>query len=415
MRWIDYDKWQEIFDSLRRHKLRTALTVLSVWWGIFMLVILMGAGNGLQNSVEHNFRDDAINSLWIYRGKTSKPYKGLPEGRFISFNNQDYDVLRSEVDNVEYLTGRYYLSGEYFVSYKRKSLSFDVRSVHPDHQLLENTIMTEGRFLNQKDLDLYRKVCVIGELVKEGLFEENDAVGEYIRVKGVDYRVVGVFTDTGGENELRKIYLPISTAQKVYSGTDRIHQLMLTMKESDKTSSEQLANEVRVQLAALHKFDPTDKQAIYINNNVEEFSNFKTVFAFIKAFIWFVGIGSIIAGVIGVSNIMLIIVKERTREIGVRKALGATPRSIISMILQESVFLTAISGYLGLLSGFIVVYGLNAIMVKNEIETEFFRNPEVDFGTVFAALVLLVVCGALAGLIPALQAVRINPVTAMRQ
>ncbi|MCB0640473.1 MAG: ABC transporter permease [Phaeodactylibacter sp.] len=412
---FDFDKWQEILDSLRRHRLRTLLTALSVWWGIFMLVILLGAGNGLQNSFEHNFRDDALNSLWIYRGTTSEPYKGLPVGRRVQFTNADYEMVK-QTEGIEHITGRYYLGGEYVVKRKNKTLSYDVRSVHPDHQYLENTLTTEGRFLNTADVRKSRKVCAIGRIVADELFEPGEPIiGEYVNVRSVEYKVVGVFDDNGPESEVRKIYIPITTAQRVYEGTDRVHQLMVTVGEIGLEGSKKIEDELRTKFAARHNFSPSDRQAIRIYNNIEEYEEFQTIFTFIKGFIWFVGIGSIIAGVIGVSNIMLIVVKDRTKEIGIRKAMGATPGSIISMILQEAVFLTATAGYLGLLCGFSLVYGIQQFMVSNEIEVEFFYNPEVNFGTVITALLILVICGALAGLIPAMQAVRINPVQAMKQ
>ncbi len=412
---IDFDKWQEIFSSMRRHRLRTFLTALSVWWGIFMLVILLGMGNGLQNSVEHNFRDDAINSIWMYPGRTTKPYKGLPPGRYIRFTNDDYDLIKSKVPEVEFITGRYYLRGEYNVNYKNKSLSFDVRCVHPDHQVVENTIMTSGRFLNDMDIKEYRKVCAIGKIVAADFFKNGtEPIGEFLRIKGTDYKVVGVFRDEGHENEMRKIYLPVTTTQRVESANERLHQLMVTIGNASVEESVNIENKIRNLLSERHKFSPDDEQAIYIRNGVESFQEFQTVFAFIKGFIWFVGIGSIIAGVIGVSNIMLIVVKDRTREIGIRKAMGATPFSIITMIMQEAVFLTSMAGYFGLLSGFGLIYALNYLIIENNIELEFFRNPEVDFVTVLTALVFLVICGAISGLIPAIQAVRINPVTAMK-
>ena len=413
---FDLDKWQEIFDSIRRHKLRTFLTALSVWWGIFMLVILLGSGSGLQNSVERDFRDDAINSLWIYQGKTSEPYKGLPVGRIIRFNNEDYHQVKDGVDGVEYITGRYYLGGEYVVKRGSKTLSYDVRSVHPDHQHLENTITTTGRFLNYADIEQTRKVCSIGELVAEEMFEEGEEIiGQFLNIKGTEYQVVGIFHDTGHENEMRKIYIPITTAQRIYEGDDRIHQMMVTIGDATVAESEKIEDEIRSQLAVVHNFDPSDRQAIRIYNNVAEYQEFQTVFSFIKGFLWFVGIGSIIAGVIGVSNIMLIVVKDRTKEIGVRKAMGATPGSIISMIMQESIFLIGVAGYLGVIAGFGVISIIRYLMEENQVEIEFFYNPQVDFGTVIAALFILMICGALAGLIPAMQAVRINPVEAMKQ
>jgi len=412
---IDFDKWQEIFSGMRRHKLRTFLTALSVWWGIFMLVILLGMGKGLQNSVEHNFRDDAINSLWIRPGRTSKPYKGLPPGRYIRFTNDDYNLIKSQIPEVEFITGRYYLSGEFNIEYKGNSLAFDVRSVHPDHQVLENTIITKGRFLNEIDIKEYRKVCVIGKIVAEDFFNDGkDPIAEYLTIKGTDYKIVGIFRDEGHESEMRKIYLPVTTAQRVESANGRLHQIMVTIGDASVEESYVIEDKIRKLLAEQHKFALDDNSAIRISNEVEDYQEFQMVFAFIKGFIWFVGIGSIIAGVIGVSNIMLIVIKDRTKEIGIRKALGATPLSIISMVMQEAVFLTSLAGYIGLITGFALVYGMNYLMIENNIELEFFRNPEVDFMTVLTALIFLICCGAFSGLIPAIQAVRINPVTAMK-
>jgi len=412
---IDYDKWAEIFSSIKRHKLRTILTALSVWWGIFMLVLLIGLGNGLQNSVKHNFNDDAVNSLWVYPGRTTMPYKGLPAGRFIRMTNADYDLIKTKIEEIDHITARFYLSGEFTVQYQRKNLSYNIRCIHPDHQVLENTVMTQGRFINNKDLDEFRKVCIIGTKVADDFFgKEIDPIGESITIKGIDFKIVGVFTDEGSKRELETIYLPISTTQRMESANGRINQLMMTMGDLSLNETFKIEQRIRKELALLHKFDVNDRQALYINNQAEEYQEFQTVFSFIKGFLWFVGIGSILAGVIGVSNIMLIVVKDRTKEIGVRKAMGATPNSILSMIMQESVFLTAIAGYIGMISGFAIIYGLNYLLVANDLEGEYFRNPEVDFMTILYALILLVVSGALAGLIPAMQAVRINPVVAMK-
>jgi len=412
---IDFDKWKEIFDSLRKHKLRTFLTALAVWWGIFMLVILLGAGNGLENSVDRDFRDDAINSLWLYPNRTSQPYKGLPAGRWIRFTNKDYDLIKNKVEGIEHITGRYYLSGEYMSEYGGKALSFDARGVHPDHLILENTIITDGRYINEKDIDKGRKVCVIGKLVKEGFFKkEEDPVGKYLTIKGTKFQIVGVFRDEGSENEMRKTYLPITTVQRTFGTEDRIHQLMVTVGNASQAESIEIVNSIRRELATLHNFSPKDKQAIYISNNIKEYQDVQMLFTGIRVFIWFVGIGSIIAGVVGVSNIMLIIVKDRTKEIGIRKAMGATPRSIISMIMQEAIFLTGLSGYLGLLSGFSIIYLLKTVMENNNIDMKYFYNPDVNFGSVLSAVIFLVICGTLAGLIPAIQAVRVNPVVAMK-
>ncbi len=405
---IDWDKWQEIFSSIRRHKLRTILTALGVFWGIFMLVILLGAGQGLQNGVAYEFRDDAINSVWVRRGTTSIPYEGLPKGRRIVFNNDNYDYL-STFEDIEALTGRFYISGgNQMVRYGKKSLSFMTTGVHPGHKTIENSILVEGRFINERDIREVRKVVVIGLPVQKELFAEGNAIGEMISIGGITYKVVGVYKDIGGEEEMRTLYIPITTAQKVYAGTENIHQLMFTVDGLSVEETNQLTDVIRKDLARQLQFDPSDRRAMYVFNLAEEYQQFQNLFTAIRIFVWFVGLGSIIAGVIGVSNIMLIVVKDRTKEIGIRKALGATPYSIVSMILQEAVFITAIAGYLGLLAGVGVIY------LIGEMEVEYFRNPAVNLGVAVAATVVLILAGALAGLMPALQAAKINPVVAMK-
>lgn len=405
---IDWDKWQEIFNSIRRHKLRTVLTALGVFWGIFMLVILMGAGQGLQNGVEYEFRDDAINSIWIRRGVTSLPYKGLPKGRRIQFMNDDFDFLDKNFEGIEHLTGRFYLSGDQTVTYKDKQFSFSTYGVHPGHQFVENSYLTSGRFVNETDVKERRKVLCIGETIRRELFGEDIAEGKVVSLGGIPYTIVGVYHDTGGENENRIIYLPISTAQQLYSGTRELHQLMFTVGDLSVEESKALEEEIHKAFAARLQFDPADRRALYTFNAAENYQEFVSLFAAVRIFVWFVGIGSIVAGVIGVSNIMLIIVKDRTKEIGIRKALGATPASVVSMILQEAIFITAIAGYLGLIAG------VGLIWLLSEMDVQYFRNPTVNLGVAISATLVLVLAGGLAGLMPALQAARINPVVAMR-
>lgn len=406
---IDFDKWQEIFNSIRRHPLRTILTALGVFWGIFMLVLLLGAGRGLQNGVEYEFRDDATNSVWIRRGVTSIPFEGLPKGRQIRFSNEDYDLLAEHFDEVDQITGRFYLAGNQTISYGKKSLAYSVRAVHPGHRYIENSIVESGRFINETDLKDCRKVAVIGKVVQKDLFGNDPPLGKEIKIGSTIYTVVGIYSDTGGDDEMRIIYIPISTAQKIYSGTDELHQLMFTTKDMELAAIQQMQEEIREAFARRHQFDVEDRKALYIFGVAEEYQKFMNLFAAIRAFVWFVGLGSIVAGIIGVSNIMLIVVKDRTKEIGIRKALGATPRSIIAMILQESILITSVAGYLGLLAGVGVISLMEAIAV------EYFRNPRVDLGVGAIATLVLVSAGALAGLMPARKAARINPVVAMRE
>lgn len=406
---FDLDKWQEIFSSIRRHKLRTILTALGVFWGIFMLVILLGAGDGLQNGVEYEFRDDAMNSIWLRRGTTSEPYNGLPKGRRIKFYNEDFEFLAENYKDIENLTGRFYLSGDQTATYGRKNFSFSVRGVHPGHQIIENSILTDGRYINEMDVKAIRKVAVIGKIVKESLFEEEPAIGKEIKLGGIVYTVVGIYKDTGSEDEMRIIYIPVSTAQKVYAGTNELHQLMFTAGDLPVEEMKVLENDIRLAFAQKHQFDPEDRRALFIFNIAEQYQEFQNLFWAIRAFVWFVGIGSIIAGVIGVSNIMLIVVKDRTREIGIRKAIGATPYSIVSMILQEAIIITSIAGYVGLATG------VGVISLLGTMEVDYFRNPQVNLGVIISATIVLIISGALAGLMPAMQAAKINPVEAMKR
>jgi putative ABC transport system permease protein len=408
---LDVDRWQEIGQVLRRSKLRTALTAFSVAWGIFMLVILLGAGAGLQHGAEYGFRDDATNSIWVYPGRTSVPHEGHAVGRPVRFTNDDHDAVKGAVEGVEHITSRFYLEGQFVVSRGERHASFDVRSCHPDHQYLENTIIVAGRFLNDLDVRERRKVAVLGPTVVAALFAAHeDPLGQWIDVRGIPYRVVGVFEDTGGEGELRKIYVPISTAQMAYNGQNRVHQIMFTLGDADVERSRAIADEVRGLLARRHDFAPADKAAVRLSNNLEQFQRFLDLFTWIRVFTWVIGIGTILAGIVGVSNIMLIAVQERTREIGVRKALGATPAAIVGLIVQEALVITAASGYVGMLAGI----GALELAARFVPDSEFMRDPEVDLGVVLGATLVLVASGLLAGYFPARRAARISPVEALR-
>lgn len=399
-----------MFDTLRRNKLRTFLTATSVAWGIFMLVILLGAGKGLENGVRNDFRDDAINSLWIWGGRTSIPYKGLPVGRQVEFTNDDYELLKT-ADGVDKITGRFYIRGDLMVSYGAKASAFEVRATHPDHLFLEQTIITSGRFLNDIDIAERRKVCVVGIRVAEFLFGLGvDPIGEWINVNNIAYRIVGVFEDIGGEGELRKVYIPIATAQTAYGGADRIHQLMFTVGDATPDQTKQIEAATSELLGERHDFASNDPRALRVRNNVENFERISRVFSLIRIFVWIVGAGTIIAGMVGVSNIMLISVRERTREFGVRKALGATPWSIVSMVTTEALVLTAVSGYVGMVFGVGILEAISRYMPPND----YLRAPSVELGVVVIATVILTVCGIVAGFFPARSAAKVDPIVALR-
>src|SRR6187549_1656471 len=368
------DALSEIFATLSRNRLRTVLTALSVAWGMLMLVVLLGAGRGLEKGAAYEFRDDAVNSLFLYPGKTSRPFAGRGPGREVRLTNDDYEALARNFPSIEHISGRFYMWGEFTASYGSKHAAFDMRGTHPGHQYLEKTIVTQGRFLNDADIEQRRKVCVIGSKVVSFLFGNKDALGEYISIRGLSYRVVGVFEDVGGEAELKKIYVPITTAQLLYSQPGRVHQIMFTIGNADLAQSRRIAEQVTRFIAARHGVSPGDRQALRVQNNVEQFERVNSVFVWLKAFVWVVGIGTMLAGIVGVSNIMLISVKERTREIGIRKALGATPWSIVSLVVGEAVIITSVAGYAGLLTG-IGVIELAQRYVK---DVPYMRQPDVD-------------------------------------
>jgi putative ABC transport system permease protein len=407
---FDVDAWQEILETLRKNKLRSFLTGFSVAWGIFMLILLLGSGQGLRHGVEYQFRDDAVNSVWISSGQTSVPWKGLQPGRTVQFRNGDYDEIRRGVDGVEYMSGRFWIRGNLTVAYRGEFGSYDVRCVHPDHRFLEKTIVTRGRFLNELDVRHFRKVAVIGRLVASDLFKQGEGLGEYLEINGIAFQVVGVFEDEGGENEMQKIYIPISTAQRTFNGADRLGQMMLTTGGATLEQSDRMAQEIRDRLAKRHDFKPDDPRAVFVRNNFEGFQRILGVMNGIRLFVWVIGIGTIFAGVVGVSNIMMIAVRERTKEIGVRKALGATPGSIVGMILQESIFITGVAGYAGLVLGVATLELASGALTS----VEMFRRPEVDLGIAIAATLLLVAAGAIAGFVPARRAAAIRPIEALR-
>lgn len=404
------DGLREVLEVLGRNKLRTGLTALSVAWGIFMLVLLLAAGNGLRHGVEYDFRDDAQNSIWIRQGKTSLPFRGQGPGRPVNFDDGDLEALRREVAGIEYMSGRFYVRGALPVSRGARSATFDVRGCHPEHQYLEKTIILAGRFIDELDISGRRKVAVIGPSVKDALFGKADPLGEVINVRGVNYTVVGVFEDQGGQGELRRIYIPISTAQLVYHGQSRVHHIMFTTGAASLAESEDMAKSSREVLAERHDVDPLDRRAILISNNLVQFRKLMDIFDMIRSFVWVVGIGTLIAGIVGVSNIMIISVQERTLEIGIRKALGATPGSIIRMVLGEALLLTSAAGYAGLTAGVAVVELLRHYLPPNE----YIRNPTVDVRVGVVATLLLIITGALAGFLPARHAARVRPVVAMR-
>jgi putative ABC transport system permease protein len=409
---FEIDKWQEIFNTIQKNKLRTFLTGFSVAWGIFMLIILLGSGKGLENGVREQFKGGATNGIWISSGITSMKFKGLKTGREIDLTNEDYSYLKTTLKGPDRMSARLFL-GSCLTSYKKEYGTFFVSPCHPDYGIIKEVQILQGRFLNNIDISEFRKVAVIGEKVKSDLFKGSDtiALGKYISIKGVLFKVVGIFRDfSRNDDEQKRIYLPISTAQRIFNGDNIINQVSFTTGTAPPEEADAMVKNTRTILAKRHTFSYDDERAINIWNKSEEVRKFNALFAGIRLFIWIIGIGTIIAGVVGVSNIMMIVVKERTKEIGIRKALGATPFSIISLVLQESILITGFAGYVGLVLG----VGLLELISKNMPETEFFRNPEADFSLALGATILLVIAGAIAGFVPAMKAAKVRPVEALR-
>jgi putative ABC transport system permease protein len=407
---LDVDSWQEILETIRKNRLRTFLTAFSVAWGILILVVLLGSGQGLSHGVEYQFRDDALNSIWVRSGQTSQPYRGLRPGRSVQFTNSDYEDIKANVQRVDHITSRFFIRGNLKVAYKGETSSYNVRCVHPDHQYLEKTIVTEGRFINPLDIADYRKVAVIGDRVKAQLLKGRAAIGEYLKINGIPFLIVGVFTDEGSQGEMETIYLPISTAQRAFNGANRIGMVMLTVGDAGLEESKAIAADLRERIAERHDFDPDDQRAVFISNAVEQFQRFVSLMGGIRMFIWVIGVGTLLAGVVGVSNIMMIAVKERTKEIGIRKALGATPWSIMGLVLQESVLVTAVAGYFGLVGGVAFL----EVMARGIKGSDYFRNPSVNLGVALSATALLIFAGAVAGYFPARRAAGVRPVEALR-
>lgn len=398
----------EVLETLQRHPLRTVLTAGSVAWGVFMLVVLLGVGNGLQNAMAWNFRDDATNSIWVYPGETSKPYAGFREGRDIRLRNGDYDALRGRVEEIDRISSRFYLR-DATVLYEGRTGPFEIRSVHPDHRFLEQTLIARGRFLTSEDLAEERKVAVIGEEVSRTLFRGEEPIGEWIQVGGVSFRVVGTFTDVGGVSEMRKVYIPITTAQALFGGEDRVNQVLFTVGDAGIEEAAAIEAEVRALFASRHRYDPSDASAVRVRNVIERYQRVTGTFAMMDSFLLIAGIGTVLSGIVGVSNIMLVSVAERRVEIGLRKALGAVPTDIVGTIVGEAVLLTSISGYAGLVAG----VGVVELIRQYAPDNEYVRDPSVDLAVIVGAIVLLVASGALAGFLPAWRAASVHPARAL--
>ncbi len=411
---FDREKWGEVFQSIGKNKLRAVLTGFAVFWGIFMLIILLGAGAGLRNGFSYNFRNTATNSIRIWGNETSKPWKGFQPNRQIVLEEADIEALRNAIPGIQHISGQYSVwRGQSKLQYGKNSGSFGIRGIEPQYQYLQHQRILKGRFINEVDQVQDRKVIVIAQDVVDELFKEEEPLHKWINVNGIPFEVVGLYAfETGGmeRGQRSPVFIPLSAAQKVFNAKGTVDDITFSFADASIAGAKQAEQRAIHTLARRHDFDPTDERALWVNNNVENVGTIGKVFGGITAFLWFVGIGSLIAGIVGVSNIMLIVVKERTKEIGIRKALGATPANVVGQVLLESVFVTGMAGWMGLVLGIFLMEGIASVVPGSE----FFRDPTIQLSVARWALFALLGAGALAGYIPARRAAAIRPIEALR-
>jgi len=407
------DFWREIFMALSRNKLRTFLTGFAISWGIFILIVLLAAGNGLMNGVSQEFSDQSTNTYMIYGGETSIPFKGHGTNRSIMFTDKDIRFLETEVKEVDQVSPRIYQSG--FANFGDKSGSIFVQGVRPVFKDIDNVKMLEGRFISELDEKSSEKFIVIDDNLCKKLFDDEvSPLGQFVIVNGIAYKVVGV-CESEGRSDGGNGYVPFSTLKKI-TRQSRYWMLHFTVKDLEtKEENEAFTEYLRTQLARLHEFDPDDTAAVYIRSRQEEYLQTMKIFNTLQLFIWIIGFAMLISGIVGVSNIMRITVKERTNEIGIRKALGAKSRSILASIVTESLIITTIFGYIGMWLGMVTAEVGGNILSNVQEGKEISLNivPSIDIHIVLMATGLLIVCGVLAGFFPARNAVKIKPIEAM--
>jgi len=413
------DRWDEILEALNANKFRTLLTAFGVFWGITILVLLLALTNGLKNGVTADFGDFATNSMFMWTQGTSKPYKGLPKGRYFNYKVDDIAALKSQIPNLKYVSPRNQLggyNGANNVVRGTKTGAFEIYGDYPEYIKQQPMDILQGRFISYSDIEAKRKICVIGTGVVKGLYDKDeDVLGTYIKVNGVNFLVVGTFkmsnSQGDGEQDASTIYIPFSTFGQAFNRGDNVGWMAITA--IDGVSITTLKQQVFDLMKSRHKVHPDDDRAIGHFDLSEQFERINGLFSILTLVGYFVGALVLMSGIIGISNIMLIVVKERTKEIGVRRALGASPWSIKSQILQESLILTILSGMLGISFAAFVIWVMNTIL-DNAGPVENFANPSVSMQVVFTALIILVVSGVLAGLIPANSATKMKPVDALR-
>lgn len=415
---FDLDRWTEIWVTITRNKTRSLLTCFGVFWGILMLVILLGSGRGMQNGIMRSVNGFATNSAFFFADRTSESYKGFNKGRQWDMRNRDVESIRREVKELSAISPIIWgNSSDKNIVYGMMSGTFNVKGVHPDYFQIETQKLFHGRLLNEVDERERRKVCLIGTKVKEVLFKEEDPCGSYIRVNGIYYQVVGVVqqrasgVNIGGRSE-ESVFLPFSTMQQTLNQGDIIHFLCVAAKPDVQMLP--VINKIKSIIKEQNFISPTDPQAVSAINLAAQFETFNNAFLGIDILIWIVGVGTLLAGIIGVSNIMMVTVKERTKEIGVRRALGAKPWNIISQIMSESLLITAMAGLMGLTVG---VFLLDVVdqLIGDPVGETMLLHPAVSIQVALAATFILLVAGLLAGLIPAWRAMQIKAIDAIRE
>lgn len=417
------DQLQEILATLKKNKMRTILTGLSVSWGIFILIVLLGAGNGLKNGVMQNFSSRAVNRISLWPGTTSMPHKGLKSERNLHFTESEVELVRNELEESRLITAR--INTSQTISYGNEYGSYQVRGVMPNYFDIENLIIgpEEGRFINQLDMREKNKVIVLDKKVADLFFKDESPLGKQIKVGQLMFKVVGVNTKKeqwGGSNT----YIPFSTAQAIFNPSRKFYQITFTVDGLvTKEENDRFNESLRTLMGQRLNFNPEDQQALWIYNAQSDYVETMKIFGGITFLVTIIGILTLIAGIVGVSNIMLVSVKERTREIGIRKAIGATPVSILKTIILESIIITTIFGYIGLMMGigltelvnFFMEQAANAQAVSDEPQMSIFTNPTVDVGYALFATIVLIISGVIAGYLPARKAVKVQPIEAMRQ
>lgn len=409
LKMFDIDRWQEIFSSIRSNVLRTVLSGFTVALGLYIFIVLFGIGKGLQNAFQEGFTRDAQNLISIFTGKTTIAYGGLQADRDVTLNNSDYDALiNSQPEKVQYSTPRY--STSLNVKYGKESGFYQISGANDEEVKIENRQLLNGRFISPKDIDEKQNVAVIGRMVQRDLIKNGDPVGKELEINGSVFKVIGVFSDDGGDWDERMISIPISTLQQMKKGSDTVSTVYIAYDE--KLNPEQAlaySDQLKKELKARKKVSPDDENAVVVRNRAEGLKDSFQFLFVITMIVGFIGLGTLLAGIIGISNIMVYIVKERTQEIGVRKAIGAKPRSIVTLIIQESIVITVISGLIGVALGVLTLK-----LIGNSLEEYFIKDPSVGWLLITAAFISLVMSGLLAGFVPAYRASKIKPIEALR-